>query len=179
MMPVFDKVARKRKMRQLLDASEWQAIQGAMLFCTAVVRAKAMARYPETYADSLRWVEFRQYVIEEDNGELTHEARIVAVSENKDTLKRRSKTLFAGTGGTVEETVWDLIEQVSKEIEIRRAENTMPPPAGKPKKQDASLILEAGRAEWLSLPKGAFIAYQHGPGCGCSRCLMTMRRVPN
>jgi hypothetical protein len=156
----------------LLDSDEWDGLQDAMLFCLAIERERIPTKESE-----LRWIEFRQYIIDHQ-GELTHERRLVSVTEtrtNKPTKqKRRLKTLYVGTGYTIEETVWDLLEQVSKEIRVRRELRPIP--------KQPTKILEQVRPDGFmafQLPRGTLCVMNHGRGCVCPPCQMKYGRVPN
>jgi hypothetical protein len=174
----FDRVARKRLMNiHLLDSNEWDALEEAMLFCLAMEREQIPLKEHE-----LRWIEFRQYVI--DQGDLTHESRLVAVTEartsNPKKTKKRARTLFVGTGGTIEETVWDLLEQVAKELQVRRELNKLP--AHPVPARDSLIQSTKGRDGMVSfaMPPGAwFMRMVHGKGCICGECHARYGRHPN
>lgn len=174
----FDRVARKRRMNiHLLDSSEWDGLEEAMLFCLAIERERIPLKEHE-----LRWIEFRQYVI--DHGDLIHESRLVAVTETRTKehtkTRRRARTLFVGTGGAIEETVWDLLEQVAKELQVRRDANklpTHPVPV-----RDSLIQSTKGRDGMVSfpIPAGAWMMrLTHGIGCICWECHARYGRHPN
>jgi hypothetical protein len=171
---VFDRVARKRKMMSnvaLLDSQEWTGIQDAMLFCLATQREQMPLESHER-----RWIEFRQYVI--DGDDLTHESRLVSVTEDTRKGKRRKKrtmTVYAGTGGSIEETVWDLLEQVEYDMRMRRLTRGLP---SEPKTSVIEQVTKTHTPTFI-VPRGAMCVMMHGAGCPCGNCQHKWGRVPN
>ena len=162
----------------LLDSTEWDGLQEAMLFCLATERERIPLQDYER-----RWIEFRQYIVDQ-NGELIHESRLVSVTEDtrldgtgvKEWKKRRKvRVLFAGTGGSIEETVWDLLEQVSKELRVRRDERRLPERIG-PKQSLIERVSSDGFAAF-PMPQGTWLVQNHGLGCGCHGCVLKYGRM--
>lgn len=166
----------------MLGLDEWEAVQEAMLFCTEMVRPKV----PETHHFH---VEFQHYVIEKKKN-LVFEARLTLVMNRKrgqaPEVKDCSQPIFASTGDTYQEVIWDLIGQVGKEIQVRRKEGTLPAApkhwADWDKRRSNTVSLKPGGQQMtgvmIELPKGTWLAPQHGPGCGCFNC-RALGRVPN